>query len=197
MQLRLLFCFCINLYEIHRLTNVFSECRIPCRGACCPGLKHLGRPHLMKKRSSHFNINQAQSEWHALDRHPLVIWSVSSENNLQMHPAYTKELGGGICSIQIKYKTKMNQLKMRSNRIGVLVNVARTTLGGGSSSGAPPPGGHTRRGTTSRRGSSPRSRCTRCPTPPSWSTGTRPRSTTLGGVSVSKEKIVIGSEDDG
>ena len=59
----------------------------------------------MKKRSSHFNINQAQSEWHALDRHPLVIWSVSSENNLQMHPAYTKELGGGrVSSVQIKYE---------------------------------------------------------------------------------------------
>ena len=138
------------------MTNVFSECRIPCCGACCPGLKHLGRPHLMKKRSSHFNINQAQSEWHALDRHPLVIWSVSSENNLQMHPAYTKELGGGICSIQIKYKTKMNQLKMRSNRIGVLVNVARTALGGGSSSGAPLPGGHRRKGTTSSARLSPR-----------------------------------------
>ena len=137
MQLRLLFCFCINLYEIHRLTNVFSECRIPCRGACCPGLKHLGRPHLMKKRSSHFNINQAQSEWHALDRHPLVICCVSQDVNQQMHPAEVEKIGGGGISSSAK---KKEPTKMQS-RVRVQTNVTAATLGGGFPSGAPSRGG--------------------------------------------------------
>ena len=34
------------------------------------------------------------------------MWSVSWENNLQMHPVNTEELGGGGVSVQIKYKTK-------------------------------------------------------------------------------------------
>ena len=100
-----------------------------------------------------------------------------------------KSLAAEGSQFQINYRIKMNQQTMRS-RIGVKVNVARTALGGGSSSGAPPPVGHARKGITSSRGSSTRSLSTRCPTPPPWSTRTRPRSrsSTLGGASVSERR---------
>ena len=105
-----------------------------------------------------------------------------------------KSLAAEGSQFQFNYRIKMNQQTMRS-RIGVKVNVARTALGGGSSSGAPPPGGHTKKGTTSSRGSSPRSRCTRCPTPSPWSTRTRPtRPRTLSGVSASRE-VRTGSDN--
>ena len=117
-----------------------------------------------------------------------------------MHPADMEEFGGGkSVSVQIKSQIEPTNDAMQHNQSAV--NVARTTLGGGSSSGAPPPGGHTRKGTTSSRGSSPKSLSTRmCPTPPSWLTKTRParprtRSRTLGGVSALRGRI--GSDDDG